>query len=392
MKARWPRVRVLRHVVLDMAPACTLVALFAVGVVLIPRLGGPLIDPPGEGIYWPGVLQQGAAWGIVALLVSLFTSRAKAVWRASRDGASLSPALAATRRTLVRVAPRVLTVVAGTMLIRLLMPSFIGFKRAIPEFHPYGAMDLVLMRVDRALHLGIDPWRWLHPLFGHAWATVAIDWVYILWYTVSTAGFATLVFHLRGHRRVQFTLAFASVWIFLGVGFATVMASVGPVYVDRLFGGESSFTPLMAYLHSVNEIRPLHALALQEQLWAAHATGERGLLSGISAMPSLHVAIPALFAVASWHRARWLSVTAWIYTGVIVLGSVHLGWHYAVDGYASIVLVLPVWWAAGVVAAGWHARTRAWRWGWPAGRLAERPSPVEPAATERTRALEAQPR
>jgi hypothetical protein len=120
----------------------------------------------------------------------------------------------------------------------------------------------------------------------------------------------------------------------------------------------------MARLQAIDAVRPLHALRLQEALWTSYLTGGGGLVSGISAMPSMHVAMPALFAVAAWRRARALAMALWVYTAVIVVGSVHLGWHYAVDGYASILLVFPIWWVAGVVARWWYARTRGWRWGW----------------------------
>jgi hypothetical protein len=39
---------------------------------------------------------------------------------------------------------------------------------------------------------------------------------------------------------------------------------------------------------------------------------------------------------------------------VILLGSVHLGWHYAVDGYAGLLLGWLAWIAAGPVAR-WHS-------------------------------------
>src|SRR3546814_4974916 len=32
-----------------------------------------------------------------------------------------------------------------------------------------------------------------------------------------------------------------------------------------------------------------------------------------------------------------------LYAVVIFLGSIHLGWHYAVDGYVSIVAVAAIW-------------------------------------------------
>jgi hypothetical protein len=36
-----------------------------------------------------------------------------------------------------------------------------------------------------------------------------------------------------------------------------------------------------------------------------------------------------------------------LYGLVILVGSVHLGWHYAVDGYAGIAGALILWWIAG---------------------------------------------
>jgi hypothetical protein len=32
---------------------------------------------------------------------------------------------------------------------------------------------------------------------------------------------------------------------------------------------------------------------------------------------------------------------------LVLIGSVHLGWHYAVDGYVAIAAVTGFWWIAG---------------------------------------------
>lgn len=42
-------------------------------------------------------------------------------------------------------------------------------------------------------------------------------------------------------------------------------------------------------------------------------------------------------------RNRWFGVTAWGYVMVILLGSVHLDWYYAVDGYVAIPGTLIIW-------------------------------------------------
>ena len=65
-------------------------------------------------------------------------------------------------------------------------------------------------------------------------------------------------------------------------------------------------------------------------------------------MPSMHVATTVLFiccAVAS--GKRWLIWFTSIFSAVILIGSVMLSWHYAVDGYLGAVIALACWKASG---------------------------------------------
>jgi hypothetical protein len=369
--ARLPR---WRHLLLDLAPAALLVTAVVISAQAITALGGPVVEPPSGQLNLSSAFLISIPWGLVALLVALLVSRGRAAWLGATGKQRPSPPFAAARRTLPRLLPRAVAVVGGVALIRVLMPFFIGFKRAVPEFHPFGAVDPVLIRLERALHFGVDPWRLLQPIVGRPWITAAIDLIYVNWYMVCVVAFVALTFWLRGPDRTQFVLSFASAWVFLGILLATALSSVGPCFMDRYFGGESAFTAQMAYLASVNEVYPLNALVLQNGLWDSYLSGGTGLVSGIAAMPSIHVALPTLFAVAAWRRARTLSVLLWLYTTVIVIGSVHLAWHYALDGYVSIVLIFPLWWACGKVSAWWYARTRAWRWGWERAAAGSEPS------------------
>jgi hypothetical protein len=70
-------------------------------------------------------------------------------------------------------------------------------------------------------------------------------------------------------------------------------------------------------------------------------------VNGISAMPSVHVAAAVLFALVGWQVGRAMGIGFTIYALVILTGSVHLGWHYAVDGYLSAAAVLLLWAASG---------------------------------------------
>lgn len=82
-------------------------------------------------------------------------------------------------------------------------------------------------------------------------------------------------------------------------------------------------------------------------LWQNYESSTVGLGSGISAMPSLHVALTTLSALLLSRLSRTAGVLAWAYLALILVGSVHLGWHYAIDGYASIIAVGLIWRAAG---------------------------------------------
>jgi hypothetical protein len=105
----------------------------------------------------------------------------------------------------------------------------------------------------------------------------------------------------------------------------------------------------MAGLYEIDSVTPLRALRVQEWLWNGYLG--LGHFQGISAMPSMHVALPVLFALVSFKANRWLGWLFVAYTVVILVGSVHLGWHYAIDGYVSVAAVMGIW-----GAVGWFVR------------------------------------
>jgi hypothetical protein len=98
----------------------------------------------------------------------------------------------------------------------------------------------------------------------------------------------------------------------------------------------------------------MSVLLAQKALWSLYLSDTPGIAKGISAMPSLHVAIAALNAIVLYKFSKAAGVFGLLYLAVILVGSVHLGWHYAIDGYLSILAVAVIWWAT-----GWAlARTR----------------------------------
>jgi hypothetical protein len=238
------------------------------------------------------------------------------------------------------------------------MNMFVGFKGTIPAIQPF-AWDVPFMVLDRALHLGHHPWALLQPLFGSAPATAALDLLYYAWFPIKMLFLIWMAWSPRRDLRGQFLLAFWGLWILLGTAMAMAFSSAGPCYYGLVVGGPDPYAPLMEYLRRVDATHPLTALDVQALLWSGY-TGATHLVEGISAMPSLHVAIPVLCAIAGWKIDRRLGVVFAAYVLVILVGSVHLAWHYAIDGYVVLALVPLMWWACG---KGWRAYNR-----WTEGR------------------------
>jgi membrane-associated phospholipid phosphatase len=64
-------------------------------------------------------------------------------------------------------------------------------------------------------------------------------------------------------------------------------------------------------------------------------------------MPSLHVAIAFSYVLLGAAIDRRLALAGGVFTALILIGSVHLGWHYAIDGYFSILMTWLIWRAVG---------------------------------------------
>lgn len=252
----------------------------------------------------------------------------------------------------------------GVLRLMVLVVAFTFFlsaisslKSLIPAFNPYH-WDPFLAQLDASLYGGIEPWRWLQPLLGHPAVTRAINIAYNLWFFIMLGVlFWQLVDVRRPRRREQFLVMFILIWIVNGTLLATLLSSVGPCFYGRLLPGEADpYAALMAYLHQANAQTAIWAVSTQDDLWALYQGSTLGIGSGISAMPSMHVSMAwllFLFARRVHRIAGWLMLG---YALIILVGSVHLGWHYSVDGYVSIITTTLLWFAVGAWSRRWRCR------------------------------------
>jgi hypothetical protein len=234
------------------------------------------------------------------------------------------------------------SVLLASFCIALIVNIYGSWKRIMPSIVPFG-WDERLAVIDRVLHFGHDPWTLLQPLAGEPRITMLLDYLYFTWLPFTFLSLGWLVWSRHEALRARALVGVVFVWIVLGDAFATIFSSAGPPYYGLLVPGPDPFAPLFSYLDEVGKSYQLIARELQQALWSLHVRGQTDIYTGISAMPSVHVAMPALFTMIGWERNRVLGIAFLGYTILILLATVHLGWHYAIDGYASIALVWIFW-------------------------------------------------
>lgn len=229
---------------------------------------------------------------------------------------------------------------------------FVEFKGSIYLLNGF-KWDAAFAELDRLMHFGTQPWEWLQPLLGFPIITFLINVVYNMWFFVMWMSWIYFGFAEQGSvLRTRFFLTYFITWIVGGSAMAIWLSSAGPVYYGRVVGGADPFAGLMQYLHAANSVLPVWAVDLQEVLWQGHLSN--GMLGEISAMPSMHNGTALLFMLAAYQVSRFWGRLMAVNALLILIGSVHLGWHYAVDGYVAWALCYAVWLAAAPVARWWH--------------------------------------
>jgi hypothetical protein len=270
---------------------------------------------------------------------------------AGRPRGSRTPLAAFKDVRATRLAPaRILRFILSAGLVALLFDVHGQWKNAIPLFHGF-SWDGSLADWDRLVHGGREPWALLQPLLGTPETTATLDLVYQLWVPLIPIVVTWQCWQEDALARRRFLLAFTWTWIALGVGLAHAFASAGPCYFGLVTGDGSRYAAMVDYLAGVDRTIPLASHAGQRALWALYASGHTTTYTGISAMPSLHVAMPVLYTLAAWERHRRLAIVFAAFALLVSLASVHLGWHYALDGEVAIAGVIAVWWAAGRIVA-----------------------------------------
>jgi PAP2 superfamily len=253
---------------------------------------------------------------------------------------------------------------AGVVLTCLLafMPAFSAMKSGVAMFNAY-SWDGILITLDRQIH-GDDVWRILQPLIGYPIITSVLSWFYHVWLILLYVVTFYFLVHKNSELRQHFFLSYFLCWSIIGIGLAIAFASVGPCFVESIVGRDD-FVPLMQYLRQADQSYPVLVLHVQDMLLAKYENRNSGLGSGISAMPSMHISMAMLFFLAFRHVSKLAAWLSGAFLVIIFVGSIHLAYHYAVDGYVSIVATAIIWklcgWWASSASLSDHANAAVGR-------------------------------
>lgn len=224
--------------------------------------------------------------------------------------------------------PRCLGFVIGTVLVAVQMAVLTWTKIMLPLASPFWA-DPLLANVDHAI-FRVEPWKIAEALFG--WASQVIDGAYASWIFVKFAMLAAVLAAPESRRKARVLLAYFLIMAFTAIG-QYALSSGGPIFYQGLgFGNRFAALPVEPWVRGTSSY-----------LWHDYLRAGGDIGTGISAMPSLHVAI-----------ALWIALTAraytprWAFLGLgyfmlVLIGSVLLGWHYAADTIVACLIAGLSW-------------------------------------------------
>jgi hypothetical protein len=287
---------------------------------------------PGE----PNFVRQLA----LAAIMACFMFAGFLIWRFFGLARSLKPhPTREIARAIGKNLPRFAILAIGLALIAVHMASFNWSKSILPTAVPFWA-DRPLANFDEAL-FGTAAWRWTLQWIGPA--SEVFRRAYGLWLPIHLIALAALVCTKPSDRKTLLILTYILTWM-VGTIMSYLVSSAGPLFYGPLGFGDR-FQDLIGQPH-LNGIPKTAAYLWNNYTQHAAVTG-----GGISAFPSLHVAM-ALW-VAAVVRFHWSSL---IFFTLIFVGSFLLGWHYFLDAPGGVACFLVAYAIAGQYVAWANSR------------------------------------
>ena len=295
--------------------------------------------------FWNDVIAIGSAYwnlilsfALVMMMLHFLTIR----YLAFRKGATTQESL--TWYKAYFNPARTGDLVFGAISPVIVLACFTAYKAKVVGSSGY-AYDMLFIGWDRLIFAGSDAWEVTHGLLPDPVFTKVIDFLYHPTFPALLIGYLIcLVAHAKPALRYTYMLSYLASFVLIGMVMAYSLSSAGPIFDGTVFGDGRTFGPLQDRLDAQNEIAgPFVFVFGKLYLLNLYEAGRSDLAGGISAMPSMHVVLASLAALAALHINRIAGSLLTIYAIIIWIGSVHLGWHYFVDGLVGLIALSIIW-------------------------------------------------
>lgn len=287
-------------------------------------LGGPAMGYP---ILW----YMSAAFINATLAVGIFGLMS--FIQVARSGAD-KPG----RALLAKFADRADLLLVAVLILPIFLGAYTTAKSAIPVIVGF-RFDGLFADLDATI-FGVDPWQLTHALFNPAGTAVISLFYTFIW--IALLGYIPACMALFANRRLALTYytALTGSWFVGGFVIAFLVPAAGPSFLE-LSGLEWRFAELRLdfLLGNGADSKFIHGPAWLTESVASPLNPAFG--GGVSAMPSMHMATSFLYIFAA-RGTKW-AVPAWVFAAIILVGSVHSGYHYFVDSLVAWAVAAIAW-------------------------------------------------
>ncbi len=180
--------------------------------------------------------------------------------------------------------------------------------------------DIWQADLDKFIFLGKDAWEWLmKPVHSEPLLEIIQINYNMIWHLQTYIILFLVCLSMKNRDfRSRYFICFIANWIIIGNVLAGLFISAGPAFYGNVTGDTLRFSGQMMLLSgsAVAEI--------QSYLWQAYVSKTTAFGTGISAFPSMHVAITVLNVFFAFEVCRKLGYLALVYSIFVGYSSVYL--------------------------------------------------------------------